>query len=149
MHPHGLIRLAALSFSTLALVTSANTQAASDPTRPPSSAAPAVTGAVRPAAPAASSPKPTPEPPLLGSLQIGRDGASTALLDGQVVRVGDKVGNSTVTLIDSQGITLRGPKESVRILLLQGSSKVPSKSPNTGQANHNISPTVSAGGSKP
>ncbi len=149
MHPHRLIRLAALNLGALTWVVTASTQAASDPTRPPSSAAPALPGAVRPAAPAASVPKPAPEPPLLGSLQVGRDGASSALLDGLVVRVGDRVDDGTVTLIDSQGITLRGPKGPVRILLLQGSSKVPSNSSNAGQAGHNISPTVSAGGSKP
>ena len=149
MQQHGLIHLAAFGLCTLALLSTAKSQAASDPTRPPTSAAPASPGAARPAAPAASAPKSTPQPPLLGSLQVGRDGASSALLDGQVVRVGDKVGDNSVTLIDSQGITLRGPKGPVRILLLQGSSKVPSNSPNAGQAGHNISPTVSAGGSKP
>lgn len=123
--------------------------AAGDPTRPPVSGPPAAATTARSAPPAASGAKAAPEPPQLGSLQVGRDGAASALLDGQVVRVGSKVGDSTVTLIDSQGITLRGPKGSARILLLQGSTKVPTSGPHTGQAGHNISPTVSAGGLKP
>ncbi len=132
-----------------ALLLATPAQAAGDPTRPPAFAAAPSGAAPRSAAAAASAVKPAPPPLLLGAVQVGRDGAASALLDGQVVRVGDKVGDSSVTQIDSQGVTLRGPKGPLRITLLQVSGKVASSNPNSGVAGHNTSPTVSAGGSKP
>ncbi len=149
MRRHLPLNLMVTSLSLLALLVATLSQAAGDPTRPPGFTTPTPGTPARSAAAAASAGKPPPQPPLLGSLQLSRDGAASALLDGQVVRVGDKVGDSTVTLIDSQGVTLRGPKGLLRILLLQGSGKVPSSNPNSGVAGHNTSPTVSAGGSKP
>jgi len=101
-----------------------------DPTRPmasllgePAEAGPAK--APRPAAPAASAVASTPR---LQSVQTSSSGASSALLDGRLVRVGDRIGELSVTAIDRHGITLRGPRGEQRISLLSGITQTASRS---------------------
>jgi hypothetical protein len=88
-----------------------------EPTRPPpglgSAPAPATpepaayVRAQRPAAPVA------PPSPRVQGLQLHADAASgsaTALIDGQLVRVGDRLGDATVQHIRADGVWLRLPR---------------------------------------
>ena len=97
-----------------------------DPTRPAHFSEPA--GAAASAAPrrgdAAS--MPAASAPQLQSVQLAPGGASTALVDGRVVRVGSRVGERTVLAIDEQGLLLRGARQDQRLTLLQGVTKLPS-----------------------
>lgn len=86
-----------------------------DPTRPPS-AAPAQAAA--PSRPAASAPDMPAPPPQLQAVQLARGGASTALVDGRLLRVGDRVGDAKVVAIDLQGLQLQGPRGTERLWLL-------------------------------
>lgn len=101
--------------------TSAMAQSLADPTRPAgandrSAAAPARSAA--PTAPAAW--------PQLQSLQISAQGESSALVDGRVVRVGERIGEVTVVAIDAQGVLLRGARFEQRIALSPGVAKTAS-----------------------
>jgi hypothetical protein len=81
------------------------------PTRsgPPAAAASAVVGAAVAAT------------PRLQSVRLAANpGASTALLDGRLLHVGDRVGENSVAVIDHHGITLRGPRGEQRLALLPG-----------------------------
>lgn len=101
-------------------------QAPMDPTRPmalPTAAASAPAGAgglpQAPAAPASA--------PQLQSVQTSRQGTPSALVDGQVVRIGDRIGAGAVVAIDAQGLTLRSPRGAEqRLLLASGIRKTPS-----------------------
>ena len=102
-----------------------------DPTRPmaallgePAEAGPAK--AARSAAPAASAP--VAATPRLQSVQTSSSGAASALLDGRVVRVGDRVGEQSVSAIDRRGLTLRGPRGEQRLSLLTGITQTASRS---------------------
>jgi len=91
-----------------------------DPTRPP----PMLMGAASaPPAPAraASAPAVAPAPaPRLLSIQMPREGQPSALVDDRLLRVGDRLGDRTVTAIDAQGLSLRSPKGTVERLSLLG-----------------------------
>jgi hypothetical protein len=102
-----------------------------DPTRPmaallgePADAGPAK--AARSAAPAASAPAAA--SPRLQSVQTSNSGAASALLDGRLVRVGDRVGEQSVAAIDRRGLTLRGPRGEQRLSLLTGITQTASRS---------------------
>jgi hypothetical protein len=91
-----------------------------DPTRPatallgdPAEARPAK--AARSVAPAASA---VPAAARLQSVQLGAAGAASALLDGRLVHLGDRVGDRYVAAIDRHGLTLRGPNGEQRLSLL-------------------------------
>lgn len=95
-----------------------------DPTRPPAFAAPAAEGAGRSAGPARGAvalPAPPPaSAPVLQSLQLG-PGQASALVDGRLLRVGDRLGQRTLVAIDAQGLTLRTEAgRSERLELLSG-----------------------------
>ena len=101
-----------------------------DPTRPmasllgePPEAGPA--RAPRAAAPAASA---VASALRLQSVQTSSSGASSALLDGRLVRVGDRVGEQSVAVIDRHGLTLRGPRGEQRLSLLSGITQTASRS---------------------
>ena len=100
--------------------------ALADPTRPGPLAAPAPAPQRRsdPAAPAAA--PAAPAWPQLQSVQIAAQGGSTALVDGRVLRVGDRIGELSVAAIDAQGISLRGARFEQRLALLPGVLKVAS-----------------------
>ena len=98
--------------------------ALADPTRPGSLAAPAPQ---RRSEPAASATAPVaPAWPQLQSVQIAAQGGSTALVDGRVLRVGDRIGELSVAAIDAQGVSLRGARFEQRLALLPGVLKVAS-----------------------
>lgn len=95
-----------------------------DPTRPlglaqqhtaPPARAALVTAAPPPALP--------PALPRLQSVQVSAQGGSSALVDGRLVRVGERLGELTVVAIDAQGIVLRGARSDQRLALLPGIAK--------------------------
>lgn len=92
-----------------------------DPTRPPlpvrrgSLAQPAALPS--PAAQAAASAV-APAEPRLQSLHLPQQGPATALVDGQLLRVGDSHGPNTITAIDADGVSARGPAGRQRWTLL-------------------------------
>ena len=114
-----------------------------DPTRPPATlaAAPlpaAALGQRGAPAPAASGPGAAarlaaaaaaalPARPLttevLQSVQLPVRGPAVAIIDGQLVKAGDKVGDRVVLSIDSQGLVLRSDTGSERLWLLGASAK--------------------------
>lgn len=102
--------------------------AMNDPTRPqlPASRsaaaqpAPALGGGQQApvAAMAAPASAAAPAAPRLQSLHLPQQGPATALVDGQLLRVGDKLGPHTVTAIDAQGVSAQGPAGRQRWTLL-------------------------------
>lgn len=110
-----------------------------DPTRPPNAvlramsakqgggqapmaAAPAAQPASA-AASGASAPEPAKRVPRLTSVRLSAELGSVALLDGRMVGVGDRVGDSTVVSIDDDGVVLRGAKGLQRLSLTPAVSK--------------------------
>ncbi|MBN8486702.1 MAG: hypothetical protein J0M20_03065, partial [Burkholderiales bacterium] len=82
-----------------------------DPTRPLAGLSPADTvsaSAPRGAAPVAV-PAPPPAEPQLQSLQLPRDGQASALVDGQLLRVGQRWNAFEILAIDAQGVLAKGP----------------------------------------
>lgn len=109
-----------------------NAQTVTDPTRPPASALVAA-----PADPAdrngdasARLPRPAAVPasaPQLQSVQRPASGPANALVDGRLVRIGERIGDQTVVAIDTHGVRLRGPRGALQTLtLLSGVDKTPS-----------------------
>ncbi len=86
-----------------------------DPTRPP-------TAALASPEPAAS--KPAPAPRLQG-LRLGN--APSALVDGRLLRVGDRLGDARVQAIDAQGLLLK-PAEGPSLHLGLG-AQLPERAP--------------------
>jgi MSHA biogenesis protein MshK len=117
--PHARIAIAALALACCA-TTSAQTAALADPMRPPGAAAPAARAGTAPRPPAspasAASASAPPPAPLLQSVQLGA--VATALVDGRLVRIGDRVGGAQVIAIDIQGLQLQGPHGTERLRLL-------------------------------
>ncbi|WP_088285576.1 hypothetical protein [Ideonella sp. A 288] len=124
--PLRLLPIAALG---LAMVAWAGPLA--DPTRPPTIAVPASTAAPagpRPAAAAAAAARAPVAPvvaPVLQSLQVSARGPSSAMVDGQVVQVGDRIGERLVLAIDHDGLLLRAAtgQGTERLTLLPGGTK--------------------------
>ena len=90
-----------------------------DPTRPPGLVQAPVTVA-RAGSGVAAAP---PTWPQLRSVQVSAQGQSSALLDGRVVRVGERLGDATVLAIDAQGVLLRRGRSEQRLALLPGLAK--------------------------
>lgn len=95
-----------------ALAAAAPPTALTDPTRPPGAVAAPVAASPR------TPPKAAPAPHRLQSVQLGRGGAATALVDGRLLRVGDTLGEAKVVAIDRQSLQLLGPQGSERLWLL-------------------------------
>lgn len=95
-----------------ALAAAAGPAGLADPTRPPGTVAAPVAAASR------MPPKAAPAPPRLQSVQLGRGGDATALVDGRLLRVGDALGEAKLVAIDLQGVQLLGPQGSQRLWLL-------------------------------
>jgi hypothetical protein len=87
-----------------------------DPTRPPGAAPARAAASAR--APAGSPAAELRQPPQLQAVQLARGGASTALVDGRLLRVGDRLGDAKVVGIDLQGLQLQGPRGTERLWLL-------------------------------
>lgn len=97
-----------------------------DPMRPAQAAAAPAETAPRAAAAAEAAP---PVWPQLQAVQVGGGYATTALIDGRLVRVGDKIGALTLVAIDPEGVLLRGPRFEQRLSLLPGVTKTASAAP--------------------
>ncbi len=66
--------------------------------------------------------------PRLQSVRLASNpSASTALIDGRLLRLGDRVGDLNVASIDRHGITLRGPRGEQRLSLLFGITQTASR----------------------
>lgn len=104
-----------------------------DPTLPPPGLFPAQPGspeAAAASASAASTPAAPPAPTITLIRVDAATGRGVAWLGERAVRVGDKLGASTVVGIDTQGITLRGPKGLRRMSLWsQAPTGTPQASP--------------------
>lgn len=109
-----------------------------DPTRPPATLATAAVpaaglgqrGAPAPALPARPlttevlpSVQSVPSVQLVQSVQLPVRGPAVAMIDGQLVKAGDKVGQRVVLSIDSQGLVLRSDTGTERLWLLGASAK--------------------------
>ena len=106
-----------------------------DPTRPPTSMGPAATGpapqrsaaanlaAAQAVSRAVAAAEPAPPTPLLQSVQVPLSGPAVAMLDGRLVKAGDKVDGRVVVSIDNQGLVLTGRNGNQRLWLLGGSPK--------------------------
>lgn len=98
-----------------------------DPTQPPMTrAAPAagtgrVTGLLRPNAPSS----PALPPPRVQSLHLPEHGAASALIDGRLLHVGDRLGELTITQIDPQGVELKSTRGMERLQIVTGILKTP------------------------
>ncbi|MEW6703923.1 MAG: hypothetical protein AB1430_03640 [Pseudomonadota bacterium] len=77
-------------------------QTLADPTRPPVLAAVAASAPVRTASAVPA------RAPRVQSVQLPREGGASALVDGRLVFVGDRLGGATVVGIDARGVALRG-----------------------------------------
>ncbi len=91
-----------------------------DPTRPPGLAQPSG-GAARAGVSAEA-----PAWPQLQSVLVSAQGGVSALVDGRLVRIGERVGGLTVVAIDAQGILLRAARYEQRITLVPGVAKTAS-----------------------
>ena len=126
--------LLVVGLSLLAAVSAHAGPAPADPTRPAGFTRTVPTPAVRGVGAVDAATAPAPVRPMLQSLQVSVRGESSALVDGRVVRVGDRLGETVVVTIDTQGILLRGPRYEQRIALVPGGGKTPSTSADTAVA---------------
>ena len=55
--------------------------------------------------------------PVLQGLHQPAHGGPTAMIDGRLLQVGERIGERTVIGIDHQGVTLRGPDGTARLRL--------------------------------
>ncbi len=105
--------------------------AGNDPTAPPpgftSQGDAPVRAAAHPASGASAAKATVAVAPHVESVRSGGDQPASALIDGRMVRIGDRLGDVVVTAIDDQGVTLRTGKGTARWLALApGIRKTPS-----------------------
>ena len=100
----------------------AGAMAGADPTAPPPGLVAASDGTMRAPARAASSARAASAAvaavPRVESVRFGGERPPTALVDGHMLAVGDRLGDSVVTSIDEQGVSLRSIKGASRLLAL-------------------------------
>lgn len=111
-----------------------------DPTRPPGAvlramsaknpggqaalpAASAAPAAAEAASGASAASRPVRREARLTSVRVSPSLGNVALIDGQMVQVGDRVGDSTVVSIDDDGVALRGSRGLERLSLTPAASK--------------------------
>ena len=139
--------LLVVGLSLLAAMPARAQAALVDPTRPAGFVRAVPTPAVRGVGAVDAATAPAPVRPTLQSLQVSPHGGSSALVDGRVVRVGDRLGETVVVTIDAQGISLRGPRYEQRIALLPGGGKTVSTTAST-TANSTVSSTANTNASR-
>jgi hypothetical protein len=96
-----------------------------DPTRPPA-------GWGHPQAASAAAPSARPQvapPPQLASIRVGGALPPSAVISGQLVHVGERVDDATVTAIDPSGVTLRTARGLVRLAIAPEVIKSPMGTP--------------------
>ena len=119
--------------------------AQTDPTRPPWNAGARSPGAAQsptpnPAGtPAATPPAVAREPQapvaayaLVSAVLIGPDRTASAVINGRVVRVGDKFEDATVVAIDASGVRLHSPKGRIHLGLWSRVAPTASANPQKG-----------------
>ena len=110
-----LLALALACFAGAAL-------AGADPTAPPPGLAAAADGSSHAPARAASgahaASAAAPGIPRVESVRFGGARPATALVDGRMLAVGDRLGDAVVTAIDEQGVSLRSTKGASRLLAM-------------------------------
>ena len=112
----------------LAAMTVAQAQVLADPTRPP---AVAVNPAVEAGVPGAAAP-----PAGLQSI-IRREGAKpAALINGEYVTLGGRVGDATVVKIGDDSVTLKGPTGLETLKLMPGVEKTPAAATENKSGDH-------------
>jgi hypothetical protein len=139
-----LPRCVVLALVGPACIGAARAEALADPTRPPAALfAPAAAAS---AAPVHVAP---PAVPHVQSIRLAAGGASSALVDGHLVTLGDKVGGRTVTGIDATGLQLRDAQGRVaRLPLIDATVVVKQIVPNSGSQAPSPVATL-AGGQQP
>ena len=146
MHtPRHHLALALLAGLLTGLPAALPAQTVTDPTRPPISApAELAERSTEAAARVPRAPAAPASAPQLQSIQLPRQGAPSALVDGRIVRVGERIGDQTVASIDAHGVLLRSARgPSLTLSLLTGVLKTPSL------AAPEIAHTFAAGTRKP
>jgi len=100
----------------------AGATAGADPTAPPPGLMAATDGLAHAPARAASGAHAASAPvaavPRVESVRFGGERPATALVDGRMLAVGDRLGDAVVTAIDEQGVSLRSAKGAPRLLAL-------------------------------
>jgi hypothetical protein len=111
-------RLFALALACFA----AGAMAGADPTAPPPGLMATTDGLVRAPARAASAAHAASAAAAavsrVESVRFGGERPATALVDGHMLAVGDRLGDAVVTSIDEQGVLLRSTKGASRLLAL-------------------------------
>jgi len=117
-----LLLVAALALLGAGSAGSARAQDAAlpDPTRPPAALLPAPRGAVEAA----------PEAPLLQSVIIS-EGRRGAIISGQYVALGDRVGDARLARVEPSGVVLRGPGGELSLPLFPAVRQQPAGTPAT------------------
>jgi hypothetical protein len=92
-----------------------------DPTRPAAVAPARSAAAPDPAATRRVAPAASPLP-RVQSVQVHADGSGSALIDGQLVQVGSRIGTWTVHAIDLEGVELRTDRARQRLALAGGAA---------------------------
>ncbi len=123
--------------------------AGNDPTAPPpgltSQGDAPVRAAARAASGASAARASVVVAPHVDSVRSGGGQPATALIDGRMVRVGDRMGDAVVTAIDDQGVTLRPGKGTARWLALApGIRKTPSAGGDGNDDTHRTAIAVAA-----
>ena len=100
----------------------AGSMAGADPTAPPPGLTASADGLAHVPARAASgahaASAAVPAIPRVESVRFGGERPATALVDGQMLAVGDRLGDAVVTAIDEQGVSLRSTKGASRLLAM-------------------------------
>lgn len=109
-----LVALLALLGASVAGSAHAQDAALPDPTRPPAAMLPAATGA-----PAVSE-----EAPRLQSVIIS-EGRRGAIISGEYIALGGRVGDARLTRVEPSGVVLRGPGGEVALPLFPAARKLP------------------------
>lgn len=90
-----------------------------DPTRPPGVTHQGIASPEAAGSAASAPPPPPPHVPVLGAIRFdSTTQTGVALIDEQLVNVGDKVGDDTVVAITHNTVTLKGPSGTQRLSLL-------------------------------
>jgi hypothetical protein len=133
-----------------------------DPTRPPALlAGPARTGDTVQAAAAsrratndnARTPRPAAAAPQLQSLQLPRNGGTpSALIDGRLLHIGERLGDWTVQAIDADAVWLRrghDPLQRLALLPALNPSATPARRPDDTEAPLHLATTAAATATAP
>jgi hypothetical protein len=62
--------------------------------------------------------RPLPGTPRLSSVMVGSPQVACAVIDGQVVRIGERIRGDTLMSVDRTGVLLKGPAGSTRLNLM-------------------------------